>query len=89
MEHDRHGRGKEQGKGKHQREARHVLELLDAEHMVERGQHEGACHQSRHEGIHHDLNAPVDIFIGRDEQFFNGPKFSVHHGYLTSSSRPM
>ncbi len=70
MEHQRHGRSKKQRKGEQEREPRHVLEFLPAKHMVERREDERTRHQARHERIEHNLDAPVDILVRINEQFF-------------------
>ena len=60
------------------------LSCLDAEDMIEGGEDKGAGDQTGHEGIHDDLDRPVDVLVRIDEKLFQGPNFTVYHGYFTS-----
>jgi len=88
MQQQRHRGTGQQGKGEYQRKPGDLLQLLETENVIERGEYEGPRHQTGHEGIHHDLNRPVDVFIGVDEKFLKCPCLTVYHGYFTSMLSP-
>ena len=73
MEHERQHRSRQEREGEDQREAGDVLQLLHPEHVVERGKDERAGHQAGHEGVHDDLDGPVDVFVRIDEVFLDRP----------------
>src|SRR6185369_5285367 len=73
----------EQGKGEYQGETGYLFQLFDAEDVIKGGEDESSCHQTRHEGVHDDLYRPVDIFVGIDEEFLEGPDFTVYHHFTS------
>jgi len=82
MQQERQRRAGEQGEGEDQGKTGDILELLDAKDVVQGGEYEGTRHQTGHEGIHDDLDRPVDVFVGVDEKIFQGPGLTVNHGSI-------
>src|SRR5208282_166850 len=89
MQKKRHHRHRKKGKGKNECKPGDVLQLFYPENMVERRKDKGPGNEPCHKGIHNNLDAPINILVRKAEQLFYRPNFSVDHGYLTSSSRPI
>ena len=88
MQEERQERHRQERKGKDQGKAGDVLQLFHAEDVVEGGEDKGPGHQAGHERVHDDLDGPVDVLIGIDEELLDSPDFPMHHGYLTSLESP-
>ena len=88
MQHEGHHSHRQQCQRENQRKARNIFQLLNAEDVIEGGKYEGSRYQAGHKGIHDDLDRPVDVFVGVDKKFFQGPDLTVYHGYFTSIEDP-
>jgi hypothetical protein len=45
----------------------------------EGGENKGAGDQAGHVGVEDDLDRPIDVFVGQDEQVFYSPGFAVNN----------